>query len=134
MHRESFFDIIFYILKKDKLKKELRSYFTHYSCVVFILFNMGLCRSAFSTMSLEKLISHLTELSMFFVESSNLNRDIKCVLLFFKKVVVAMSFFSHVIKTYLINNEPLMKIILCKKYDFREVLSFSNKIISEENS
>ena len=54
--------------------------------------------------------------------------------LFFKKVVVAMSFFSHVIKTYLINNEPLMKIILCKKYDFREVLSFSNKIISEENS
>ena len=54
--------------------------------------------------------------------------------LFFKKVVVAMSFFSHVIKTYRINNEPLMKIILCKKYDFREVLSFSNKIISEENS
>ena len=85
MHRESFFDIIFYILKKDKLKKELRSYLTHYSCVVFILFNMGLCRSAFSTMSFEKLISHLTELSMFFVESSNLNWDIKMCVFIFQK-------------------------------------------------
>ena len=31
-------------------------YFTHYSCVVFILFNTGLCESAFSNNSFGKLV------------------------------------------------------------------------------
>ena len=47
-----------------------KSYFTHYSYVVIILFKMGLCRSAFSIISFKKLVFHL---SVFLVESSVLN-------------------------------------------------------------
>ena len=35
----------------------------HYSCMVIILFNTGLCRSAFSTISLGKLDFRLSVLS-----------------------------------------------------------------------
>ena len=34
------------------VKGATKLYFTHYSCVVIILLNTGLCRSAFSTISL----------------------------------------------------------------------------------
>ena len=47
----------------------MKSYFTHYSCVVIILFNTALCRSAFSTVSFTKLVFRLPVLS--------LNQDIK---------------------------------------------------------
>ena len=39
----------------EKLKGATKFYFTHYACVVIILFNMGLYKSAFSTDSFGKL-------------------------------------------------------------------------------
>ena len=43
------------------------SYFTHYSYVVIIMFNTGLCSSAFSTISSGKIVFRLSMLSVFFV-------------------------------------------------------------------
>ena len=43
------------LLLKSDFKGAAKSYFTHYSFVVFILFNTGLCKSAFSTNSFRKL-------------------------------------------------------------------------------
>ena len=48
-------------------KGATKLYFTHYSCVVIILFNTGLCSSAFSTISFWKLVFCLFVLSVFFV-------------------------------------------------------------------
>ena len=36
-------------------KGATKSYFTHYFCVVITLFNAGLCRSAFGTISVGKI-------------------------------------------------------------------------------
>ena len=47
----------------------MKSYFTHYSCVVIILFNTTLCRYAFSTDSFTRLVFRLPVLC--------LNQDIK---------------------------------------------------------
>ena len=56
----------------EKFKGATKSYFTHYSCVVIILFNTALCRSSFSKVSFRKLVFGLPVLS--------LNQDIKtCV-------------------------------------------------------
>ena len=53
--------------KKTKcIKGTTESYFTHYSSVVIILFNAGLCRSAFSTISVGKLFFCLSVLSAVF--------------------------------------------------------------------
>ena len=51
-------------------KEATKSYFTHYPWVVIILFNKGLCRSALSTISFEKLVFHLFVPSGFFVKSN----------------------------------------------------------------
>ena len=49
-------------------KGATKSYFTHYSCLVIILFNTGLCKSVFSTISIGKLVFRLSVLStVFFV-------------------------------------------------------------------
>ena len=52
--------LILPILKSNKcvsdFKGAVKSYFTHYSSAVFILFNTGLCKSAFSTNSFRKLV------------------------------------------------------------------------------
>ena len=42
------------------LKGAAKSYFTHHYCVVIVLFNTALCRSAFSTVSLRKIIFRLS--------------------------------------------------------------------------
>ena len=56
------------------IKGATKWYFTHYPCVVIILFNTALCRSAFSTVSFRKLVFGLSVLS--------LNQDIKiCVIM-----------------------------------------------------
>ena len=55
-------------------KGATKFYFTHYSCVVIVLFNTALCCSAFSTVSFRRLIFRLSALS--------LNQDIKmCVIM-----------------------------------------------------
>ena len=46
-------------------KGATKSYFTHYSFVVFILFNTGLCKSAFSTNSFRKLFFYRSALFVF---------------------------------------------------------------------
>ena len=43
-------------LNYTELKGATKSYFTHYSCVVIVLFNTALCRSSFSTVSFIKLV------------------------------------------------------------------------------
>ena len=56
------------------VKRSTKSYFTHYSCVVIVFFNTALCRSAYSTISLRKLVFRLSVLS--------LNQDINmCVIM-----------------------------------------------------
>ena len=56
------------------VKGATKSYFTLYSCMVIVLFNTALCRSAFSTVSFRKLVFGLSVLS--------LNQDIKiCVIM-----------------------------------------------------
>ena len=50
-------------------KGATKSYFTHYSCVVIVLFNTALCRSAFSPVSFRKLV--------FPVSGVSLDQDIK---------------------------------------------------------
>ena len=55
---------------QDYFKGATKSYFTHYSCVVIILFKTGLQRSAFSTISYRTLlVFRLSLLSAFFVWS-----------------------------------------------------------------
>ena len=51
----------------SKLQGATISHFTHYSCVVIISFNTGLCWAAFSTISFGKLVFHLSVLSVLFV-------------------------------------------------------------------
>ena len=52
-----------YCTVPNSIKGATKSYFTHYSCVVIILFNTGLCRSAFSTIYFGKLVFRLSVLS-----------------------------------------------------------------------
>ena len=60
------------------IKGATKSYSTHYSCVVIVLFNTALCRSVFSTVSFGKLLFRLSVLSVFFCFESNvLNQDMK---------------------------------------------------------
>ena len=68
---------------KQPIKGATKPYFRRYSYVVTILFNTGLCRSAFSTVSFGKLVFRLSVLSVFFCFESNvLNQDIKiCVIM-----------------------------------------------------
>ena len=51
----------------QSIKGATESHFAHYSCVVIILLNAGLCRSAFSTISFGRLVFRLSVLTMFFV-------------------------------------------------------------------
>ena len=68
---------------KQPITGATKPYFRRYSYVVTILFNTGLCRSAFSTVSFGKLVFRLSVLSVFFCFESNvLNQDIKiCVIM-----------------------------------------------------
>ena len=62
-------------------KGATKSYFTHYFCLVFVLFNAAFCRSAFSTVSFGKLVVFLCFL-FFCFELTVLNQDIKiCVIM-----------------------------------------------------
>ena len=59
-------------------KRATKSNFTHYSCVVIILFNTALCRSTLSRISFGELVFFISVLSVFFCfESGVLNQDIK---------------------------------------------------------
>ena len=69
-----FVDILFGLTHLLLFNGATKSYFMHYSCVVIVLFKAVLYRSAFSTISLRKLVF------CFFVLS--LNQDIKmCVIM-----------------------------------------------------
>ena len=72
--------------------------FTHYSCVIIILFNTGLCRSAFPTIFFRKLVFPVSVLSVFFVFESDVpNQGNKICLIMLRNFV--MKFCSHFIKT-----------------------------------
>ena len=60
---------IFALIQAILFKEATKSYITHNSCVVIVLFNTALCRSAFSTVSFRKLVFRLSVFS--------LNQDIK---------------------------------------------------------
>ena len=45
-------------------KGATKSHFTNYSCVVIVLLNTALCRSAFSTVSFRKQVFRLSVLSL----------------------------------------------------------------------
>ena len=69
-----------YSLNKDiEFKEATKSYFTHYSCVVIILFNTGLSRFAFSTIYYRTLLgfSSLIAFCGFCLEVNFLNQEIK---------------------------------------------------------
>ena len=58
--------IILKALFRESLEGATKSYFAHYSYVVIILLNTGLCRSAFSTISFVKLVFRLSMLFVIF--------------------------------------------------------------------
>ena len=68
-------------------KGATKMYFTHYSCVVIILFNKSLRRSAFFTISSIKLVFRLSVLSVVFDASQIFStKTLKYVLSSFKKL------------------------------------------------
>ena len=67
----SCFDIGINLVYYEQLQEATRLYFKHYSCVVIILFNTGLYKSAYSTYSFGKLTFSLSlSLSALFVFSA----------------------------------------------------------------
>ena len=52
------------VVYDEKIKEATKSYFTHYSCVVIVMFNTTLCRSAFSPVSFRNLCFRLSVLSL----------------------------------------------------------------------
>ena len=50
-------------LSPKVIKEATKSYFMHYSCLIIVLFNTALSRSAFYTVSFRKLVFCLSELS-----------------------------------------------------------------------
>ena len=80
-----------------------KSYFTHYSIVVFILLNTGLCKSAFSTNSFRKLVFlSLCAFCLF---------CLLCVefdVIFINFITFAQSLFGHVICVFVLTYEKLL--------------------------
>ena len=73
---------LFYYSHVHLENQVMKSYFTHYSCAVIILFNTDLYRSAFSTISLEnKFFIFMCFLWFLCFESNVLNKTLKYVLL-----------------------------------------------------
>ena len=108
------------------VKGATKSYFMHYSCVVIVLFNTALCRSAFFYMSsFRKLFFRLSVLS--------LNEDIKiCVIMY-----VILNLFSTYVKTHLLVNNKLFKnvlyiVLLCKNLVSEMFWFFQKKRIYKE--
>ena len=81
----------------SSFKGAMKSYFMHYSCVVIIVFNTGLCRPAFSTISFGKLVFHLSVLSVFFCSESNVaSQDFSvCVVITWKVGSYSVISFSY---------------------------------------
>ena len=90
---------LFLLQYSPVLKGATKSYFMHYSCVVIILLNTGLWRSAFSIIYFGKLVFCLSVVSaVFWFESNVLNQDIRiCVLMLCN---FATWFCSHFMKTH----------------------------------
>ena len=74
----------------NTFKGATKSYFAHYSCVVIILFNTGLCRPALSPISFRKPVFRLSVLSVFFV----FNQDIKIHVIILKRSSCYVILFS----------------------------------------
>ena len=88
----------------ETIKGATKSYFSHHSCVVIVLFNTDLCRSAFSTISFGKLFFSFCVFCAFCFESNALNQCIKiCVIMGPCNEILlcnfVMQFFSHFTKT-----------------------------------
>ena len=81
-----------------EFKGATMSYFTYLSCVVIVLFNMALCRSAFSKVSFRKLPFHFSVPS--------LNRDIKICIIMLCNFVLTLYKNSP-----FINNKLFIKIL-----------------------
>ena len=64
-----------------------------------------------------------------YFESNILNQDLKICVIIVRKDASSYKFFYHVIKTDLISNKLLIKVLWCKKPAFREILSFPKKLI-----
>ena len=111
----------FYLpVKFHFLKGATKSNFTHYSCVVIVLFNTSLYRSAFSTVSFGKLFfKSFCVFCVFCFESTVLNQDIKiCVIMLCKLALQFCYVFCFVLTLYknppFINTKLFIKILSCK--------------------
>ena len=110
------------VIQIKEIKGATQCYFTHYSCVVIILFDTGLGRSAFFTICFRKLVFHLPVLSVFFVESNVLNQDIKTAAL--KYVIITQKGANcYVIFFSLYKNLPSKYQIIYKNSIVKNMLS-----------
>ena len=103
------------LLCKIKLNEATKWYFTHYSCVVIILLDTGLCRTEFSTIST---VFHISVFSVFFV----LNQ-------FWINFFCFVFFSIYKNSPYKYQTIYLFISILRWKQTFREVLSSSKNFI-----
>ena len=98
-------------LKICKIKRATKSYFTHYSCVVIVLINTALCRSAFPTISFRKLVYRPSVLRFLWIKT--LKFALSCNVQFWYVIL-----FSLYIKTHLlsINKQAIYEsfTVLCK--------------------
>lgn len=105
-------------LKNVLIKGAPNLYFMHYLCVVIILLNTGLYKSAFYTCFFRKLICHLSPVfsvcSVCFVFVVIFVDLITFVLSFFKLVPGALLFRSHFVRTIWCEN---IKVVL-QKFDY----------------
>ena len=84
---------VFYI---KRIKGAPKWYFKYYSFAVIILFNAGLCESAFSPYSFRKLVLHLSVFSVFSICVSNSMRSLRLQCLEFAKLRAFCAYVPYV--------------------------------------
>ena len=106
--------IIFFVVLQP-IKGAMKSYFTHFSCVVIVFYNTALCRSVFSTVSFSKLLFHFSVPSF--------NPDIKiCVIMLCNFVPILYK------NSPFINNKLFIKILqIYVKTCFQRCFEFFKK-------
>ena len=129
------------------IKEATKLYFTHYSCVVIILFNTSLNESVFSTYSFGKLdlfflsahfvFSHCSELIIFINELIFKNFCNICIIIIYIVGVRYYVFLFSFITSRLNNLWELTRhknliTALIKKHASRKLLSFKNSIYKEK--
>ena len=111
-----------------------KSYFLQYSCVAIVLFNKGLCKSAFSTVSFRKLV-FLSFCAFFMLWIKTLKYASSCYVILicyvflFSPYIKKLTFYKYLNKKAICKSSTVLSWI-CKKHAFRDFLSFSKKKIS----